>query len=56
MGEAIYLYDGDPRLDTLSERIGALIYETCGHCNIPLLAVVGVLEDIKLQLLEEIRR
>nr|DAU13513.1 MAG TPA: hypothetical protein [Caudoviricetes sp.] len=46
------LYYGDKRLDALHEAIMNEIYERAGG-KIPVLAVVGLLEKIKIELMSD---
>jgi hypothetical protein len=45
------LYYGDKRLDTLADAITDMIFDRVGGQDVPLVAVIGVLEQIKLNLL-----
>jgi hypothetical protein len=46
-----HLYDGDKRLDTLADAITDLIYDRAGGQDVPLVAVIGILEQIKFNLI-----
>lgn len=48
------LYNGDMRLDNLENQLENAIYELCGGRDVPMLAVIGVLERVKWNLMKEL--
>jgi len=50
------LYNGDKRLDALALAIEDLIYERVGGQDVPIVAVMGVLERLKLKLNNTLNR
>lgn len=51
--QPVNLFNGDMRLETLYCKLREEIYERCSGTDIPVLAVVGVLEKIKLDIIKE---
>ena len=47
--KAEHLYNGDRRLDSLEEAIEDLIYERVGGLDVPVVAVMGILERLKIK-------
>lgn len=49
------LYNGDMRIDNFKEALLEVIYDRCEKQKIPVVAVIGLLELIKAELVGEIR-
>lgn len=51
MGEPVRLFDGDQKLEALTEAVIELVYERGEGCSVP--SILGVLDLVKIQIIKD---